>query len=153
MKNKFPLCWPKRNVVCTFAIVVRIGAALFGFHIFKEEWLLYISRNLTLKNPWCFIYMLHSMCITWFSPRKCMLCLNSINVLSSVMETQIFTVLRLLVGRTSGLYQGKPISIFEHSCGIFGGPSDTRSRFSLRSSIFRCQYHSTNAAYLVSSSC
>jgi len=61
--------------------------------------------------------------------KKCMLCVNSIDLLASVMEKQIVTVVELLVGRTSGFNQGKPISILEHSCGIFGGPSNTKSTF------------------------
>jgi len=64
MKNKFPLRLPKRNVVCTFEIEVRIGAALLGSHVFKEEWLLLISPTLTLKNPWCFFYGVHTPCVS-----------------------------------------------------------------------------------------
>ena len=60
IKNKFPLCLPKRNEVSTFTVGVRVGVALLGFHTFKEESLLYISPTLTLKNPCCFFYSVYT---------------------------------------------------------------------------------------------
>lgn len=153
MKYKFSVCLPKWNVVHVIQIKVRPSTALLRCHTFKQNGysvfhLLNVEKSLVFL-----LQCINSMCITWFLPIKCMICMNNINLLTSVMETQIFTVMELLVGRTSGLNQRNPISTLQYSCGIFGGQSDTWLSFSSCSSIFRCQYNSTNAPYSVSSSC
>jgi hypothetical protein len=125
----------------------------------KAQWSLYVPPGLTFTNS---MFCPHSvfMCFVWISEQTAIISLYNINWLVSTTEAEcVHSAVRTKSLKTNsetwlrpsfaGLSPPRP-RFDACACKICGWQSSTGTDFSPNTSVFPCQYHSTNVRYFPS---